>query len=80
MMVDAEDLWKEVVDTNNPDKDKLLKSKMIDKTNKEDEWGSEGSEGELDYYGIDNIGDSAEEEDTEEEDSEEDSASETEEE
>ena len=78
-MVDAEDLWKEVVDTNNP-KDKLLKSIKIDKTIKEDKWGSEGSEGELDYYDIDNIGDSAEEEDTEEEDSEEDSASETEEE
>ena len=48
-MVDAEDLWKEVVDTNNPDNDKLPNSKMKDKMYKEDNWDSEGSEGELDY-------------------------------
>ena len=36
MMVDAEDLWKEVVDINNPNKGKLQKSKMNGVTNKED--------------------------------------------
>ena len=55
-MVNVEDLWKEKIDTNNPDKDKILKLKTIDKYNEEDEWNSDGSEGELNHYDFDNIG------------------------
>ena len=66
MMVNVEDLWKEAIDTNNPDKDKIQKLKTIDKNNEEDEWDSDGSEGELDHYDFDNIG-KEEEGDSEEE-------------
>ena len=55
-MVNVEDLWKEKIDTSNPDKDKILKLKTIDKYNEEDEWNSDGSEGELNHYDFDNIG------------------------
>ena len=48
-MVDTEDLWKEVVDTNNSDNDKVSNPKMKDKMYLEDNWDSEGSEGEFDY-------------------------------
>ena len=35
-MVNVEDLWKEVIDTNNPDKDKIRKLKKSGKTYEED--------------------------------------------
>ena len=56
MMVNVEDLWKEIIDTNNPDKDKIMNLKTIGRNNEEDEWVSEGSEGELDHYDFDNLG------------------------
>ena len=66
MMVNVEDLWKEVIDTNNPDKDKIRKLKKFGKTYEEDEWDRDGSEGIMDHYDTDNTG-TEEEGDSEEE-------------